>query len=56
MSRFGPLARLIRERGADEAMRIALVGDLAERLTAYMTAAGVRLPAAVHLVTARSPG
>jgi SAM-dependent methyltransferase len=56
MSRFGPLARLLRERGADEAMRRALVDDLAERLTPYARADRVRLPAAVHLVTAIAPG
>jgi SAM-dependent methyltransferase len=56
MSLFGPLARLIRERGADEQMRLALVDDLAERLAPYAAADGVRLPAAVHLVTATTPG
>lgn len=56
MSLFGPLSRLLRERGADEATRAALVADLAGRLTPYATADGVRLPAAVHLVTATAPG
>jgi len=56
MSLFGPLARLMRERGADEATRLALVDRLAERLTPYATAAGVCLPAAVHLVRATVPG
>jgi hypothetical protein len=37
-------------------MRIALVAELADRLTPYATADGVRLPAAVHLVTAAAPG
>jgi SAM-dependent methyltransferase len=55
MSLFGPLSRLLRERGADEATRTALVADLAERLAPYMTPDGVRLPAAVHLVTATAP-
>ena len=55
MSLFGPLARLMRERGADEATRAALVADLAERLGTYATADGVRLPAAIHLVTATAP-
>jgi SAM-dependent methyltransferase len=56
MSLFGPLARLLRERDADEATRLALVDELADRLVPYSTADGVRLPAAVHLVTATVPG
>jgi SAM-dependent methyltransferase len=56
MSLFGPLARLMRERGADEATRATLVAELADRLVPYTTANGVRLPAAVHLVTAIAPG
>jgi SAM-dependent methyltransferase len=56
MSLFGPLSRLLRERGADEATRTALVAELAERLAPYMTPDGVRLPAIVHLVTAATPG
>ena len=56
LSLFGPLARLIRERGADEATRLELAGELADRLAPYATADGVRLPAAVHLVTATVPG
>jgi SAM-dependent methyltransferase len=56
MSLFGPLARLVRERGADEATRLALADELAHRLAPYATADGVRLPAAVHLVTAAMPG
>jgi SAM-dependent methyltransferase len=56
MSLFGPLSRLLRERGADEATRIALVAELADRLTPYATADGVRLPASFHLVTATAPG
>jgi SAM-dependent methyltransferase len=56
MSLFGPLARLIREHGADEATRLALIEELAHRLSPYATADGVRLPAAVHLVTATAPG
>jgi SAM-dependent methyltransferase len=55
MSLFGPLARLVRERGADEATRLALVDELAHRLAPYATADGVLLPAAVHLVTAAVP-
>lgn len=56
MSLFGPLARLMRERGADEATRVALVAELADRLAPHATADGVRLPAAVHLVTAIALG
>jgi SAM-dependent methyltransferase len=56
MSLFGPLSRLLRERGADEATRTALVADLADRLNPYATADGVRLPASFHLVTATVPG
>jgi SAM-dependent methyltransferase len=56
LSLFGPLARLIRERGADDATRLALTDELAHRLTPYLTADGMRLPAAVHLVTAAAPG
>ena len=56
MSLFGPLARLVRERGGDEATRLALVDELAHRLSPYASADGVRLPAAVHLVTATAPG
>jgi SAM-dependent methyltransferase len=55
MSSVGPLARLIRERGADEPTRMALADELAQRLSPYATADGVRLPAAVHLVTATAP-
>jgi SAM-dependent methyltransferase len=56
MSLFGPLARLMRERGADEATRLTLVDRLADRLARFATADGVRLPAAVHLTTATVPG
>ena len=52
----GPLARLLRERGADEATRAELVGELTERLAPYLTADGIRLPAVLHLVTATAPG
>jgi SAM-dependent methyltransferase len=56
MSSVGPLARLARERGVDETTRLALADELAQRLSPYATADGVRLPAAVHLVTATVPG
>jgi SAM-dependent methyltransferase len=52
----GLLARLLRERGADEAMRQLLVEELADRLAPYLTADGVRIPARLHLVTAVAPG
>lgn len=55
MSLFGPLARLVRERGADEATRVVLVAKLADRLSPYATADGVRLPATFHLVKATAP-
>jgi SAM-dependent methyltransferase len=53
---IGPLARLLKERGADEATRQLVVEELAGRLTPYLTADGVRLPALLHLVTAAAPG
>jgi SAM-dependent methyltransferase len=56
MSLFGPLARLLRERGADEATRATLIAELADRLAPYATAGSVRLPAVAHLVTATAPG
>lgn len=56
LSLIGALARLMREHGADEAMRRTLVEDLAHRLASYLTAEGMRLPAAFHLVTAIAPG
>jgi hypothetical protein len=52
----GPLARLLRERGADETTRAGLIGTLTERLAPYLTAAGIRMPAVVHLVTATAHG
>jgi len=54
-SQVGLLARLLRERGADEAMRELLIGELADRLAPYLTADGIRLPARLHLVTAAAP-
>ena len=56
VSLMGPLARLMRERGADEAMRLTLVDELTERLAPYATADRVRLPAAFHLVRVTAPG
>ena len=52
----GLLARLLREREADEATRADLIGELTGRLAPYLTADGVRLPATIHLVTATAPG
>jgi SAM-dependent methyltransferase len=51
----GPLARLLKERGANEATRRAVIGDLTERLAPYLTADGMRLPARLHLVIAAAP-
>jgi SAM-dependent methyltransferase len=56
MALFGPLSRLLRERGADEATRATLIAELADRLAPHATADGVRLPAVAHLVTATTPG
>ena len=54
-SQVGLLARLLRERGADAAMRELLIGELADRLAPYLTADGMRLPARLNLVTAAAP-
>jgi SAM-dependent methyltransferase len=54
-AQVGLLARLLRERGADEATRQDLIGELTKRLGTYLTADGVRLPATLHLVTATAP-
>ena len=51
----GLLARLLREREADEATRADLIAELTRRLAPYVSADGVRLPAVVHLVTATAP-
>jgi SAM-dependent methyltransferase len=56
MSVVGLLARLLKERGADEATRRTLVDTLTEHLAPYLTADGVRLPAILHVVTAAAPG
>jgi SAM-dependent methyltransferase len=55
-SQLGPLARLLRERNADAALREQLTGELADRLMPYLSADGMRLPARLHLVTAAAPG
>jgi SAM-dependent methyltransferase len=55
-SQVGPLARLLRERNSDTALRELLTGELADRLLPYLTADGMRLPARLHLVTAATPG
>jgi SAM-dependent methyltransferase len=54
-SQVGPLARLLRERDADAAMRELLIEELAGRLIPCLTADGMRLPARLHLVTAAAP-
>ena len=55
MALFGPLARLLRERDADEAMRDRARRRARRSSGPYATADGVRLPAAAHLVTATAP-
>jgi SAM-dependent methyltransferase len=53
----GLLARLLRERAADESTRADLISKLTRRFAPYLSAAGVHLPALVHLVTATAqPG
>jgi SAM-dependent methyltransferase len=52
----GLLARLLREREADEATRADLIGELTRRFAPYLTADGVRLAATIHLVTATALG
>jgi SAM-dependent methyltransferase len=52
----GPLARLLRERDADPAVRAELIAQLTRRLAPYLTPDGIRLPAVVHLVTTTAPG
>jgi SAM-dependent methyltransferase len=52
----GLLARLLRERAADESTRADLIAELTGRLAPYLSADGVRLPAVVQLVTAAGPG
>jgi SAM-dependent methyltransferase len=55
-TQVGLLARLLRERGADEATRRDVIAGLTERLAPYLTPDGVRLPARLHMVTAAAPG
>jgi SAM-dependent methyltransferase len=52
----GLLARLLRERAADESTRADLIAELTGRLAPYLSADGVRLPAVVQFVTAAAPG
>jgi len=51
----GPLARLIQTRQPDAATLAAIVEELAERFRPYQSAAGVRIPATLHHVTALRP-
>ena len=51
----GMLARLLREREADEVTRARLIDELTQRFASFQTADGVRLRAVLHLVTATSP-
>ena len=46
----GTLAQPVQNAGAE--VKAALLGDLAARMQPYLTAAGVLMPASVHLVTA----
>jgi SAM-dependent methyltransferase len=52
----GLLGRLIRARQPDEATRRALVDLVSERFEAFASAAGMRIPASIYLVTATWPG
>ena len=51
----GPLARLIQAHTPDPATRQAMVEDVAGRFRPYQDAAGVRIPATLHYVTAIRP-
>jgi SAM-dependent methyltransferase len=51
----GPLTRLIQDRSPDPATRQAMVEDVAGRFRPYQDAAGVRIPATLHYVTATRP-
>ncbi|GAB4386332.1 class I SAM-dependent methyltransferase [Albidovulum sp.] len=52
---LGPVSRIIRERGATEADREAIAGEIARRLAPFQTAEGVRVPARINLFCARNP-
>lgn len=52
---MGPLARLIREREPDPQTIRAITAEIAERFRQFETAAGMRVPASVHGVTAIRP-
>jgi SAM-dependent methyltransferase len=54
-TQVGPLARMLRERDADPAMRELLIEDLTACLALYHTPGGMRVPARVNLVTAAAP-
>jgi SAM-dependent methyltransferase len=51
----GPLTRLIEARNPDPATREAIVADVTERFRVYQGAAGMRIPASLHYVSARRP-
>jgi SAM-dependent methyltransferase len=51
----GPLTRLIASRAPDPATIEAMVGELTARFRPYESAAGVRVPATLHYVTALRP-
>jgi len=52
---MGPLGKLLRDRGADEALRERVVRSAAEALEPYAAEGGVAAPYAAWLVTARAP-
>lgn len=48
----GPIARLLRERGAGGAERDAMVGEIAEAFAPFVSDDGIRVPARINLFTA----
>jgi SAM-dependent methyltransferase len=55
-AQFGLVQRLIDEKQAGEAARLAIVSDIEAAFARYVTSEGVRLPATFLLVSARRPG
>ena len=51
----GPLTRLLQTHEADAATRQAIAREVAERFRPYQSAAGVRIPATLHYVSATRP-
>jgi len=54
-SQFGLVQRLLDEKQAGEAARLAIIRDIEAAFARYATSEGVRLPATFLLVTARRP-